>query len=149
MPSGGARAKSGPPADPNSLNSAKRGVVLATLPVAGFQGDPPDFPLPSPSGRELELWGWAWSTPQAAAWAVAPWRWWSVAMWVRTAVVCEAEGASAADKNSLHRFAEDIGLTPAGLARNGWSIAADELAGRREGAPRESARDRLRALNGG
>lgn len=52
-------------------------------------------------------------------------------MWVRTAVICEGSEATAADKNSLHRFADQIGLTPAGLKENGWKIAADELAKKR------------------
>jgi hypothetical protein len=49
-------------------------------------------------------------------------------MWVRTYVLCESSEASAADKGSLHRFADQIGLTPAGLKENGWAIAKDEVA---------------------
>jgi hypothetical protein len=44
-------------------------------------------------------------------------------MWVRTAVICEGLEATAADKGSLHRFADQIGMTPAGLKENGWKIA--------------------------
>jgi hypothetical protein len=44
-------------------------------------------------------------------------------MWVRTAVVCEGSEATAADKGSIHRFADQIGMTPAGLKENGWKIA--------------------------
>jgi hypothetical protein len=46
-------------------------------------------------------------------------------------VICESADATAADKNSLHRFADQIGLTPAGLRENGWKIAADQLAEKR------------------
>jgi hypothetical protein len=106
--------------------------------------------------RELELWAWAWSTPQAAAWDREPWRWHSVAMWVRTAVICESSDAQAADKNSLHRFADQIGLTPAGLAGNGWAIAADQVTEKREEKAADAAPEgkaaparRLRAVNGG
>ncbi|WP_284294542.1 hypothetical protein [Luteimicrobium album] len=77
--------------------------------------------------REAELWEWAWRTPQAAAWAREPWRWQTVAMWVRTFVVCEGDEATAADKGSVHRFADQIGLTPAGLKENGWAIAAAQI----------------------
>jgi hypothetical protein len=46
------------------------------------------------------------------------------------AVICESSEATAADKNSLHRFADQIGLTTAGLAEMGWKVAPDELAAR-------------------
>jgi hypothetical protein len=82
--------------------------------------------------RELELWSWAWRTPQACAWSMPSERWrsYTVALWVRTAVICESSEATAADKNSLHRFADQIGLTTAGLAEMGWKVAPDELAAR-------------------
>jgi hypothetical protein len=145
MASGGARNRSGPSVNPDSARSDARGVVLTALPAEGFQGDAPDFPLPGHSTRESELWAWVWTLPQAAAWSVQPWRWHSVAMWVRTAVVCEKPGAMAADKGSLHRFADQIGLTPAGLKENGWAIAADETAEKRQtkAAPRKSSRQRM------
>ena len=175
MPSGG-HASSGPPPDPNSLKSAKRGLTYIALPAEGYDGDPPEFPLPKISvydiwfegkerhkrldvratkarhGRELELWAWAWRTPQAKAWSTEPWRWHSVAMWVRTAVICESADATAADKGSLHRFADQLGLTPAGLVYNGWKIAPDEVAAKRaakaEAPAAPSARDRMKALRG-
>ena len=79
----------------------------------------------------------------------------TVAMWVRTYVLCESSEATAADKGSLHRFADQIGLTPAGLKENGWAIAAADIepAAERDepravAAPR-SARDRFAVVNGG
>jgi len=175
MPSGG-HARSGPPPDPNSLTSAKRGLVFTALPAQGYAGAAPDFPLPdvrvydvwfdddgrhkvlddeateARREREAELWAWAWRTPQAAAWASESWRWQAIALWVRTHALCESGDATAADKNSLHRFADQIGMTPAGLKENGWRVAADQLAERRaEKAPapaEPSARDRMKALRG-
>jgi hypothetical protein len=132
MTSGGARNRSGPPRDPNSGRSDALGVSFQRLPAGGYEGDAPDFPLPAASDRESELWSWAWGTPQAVAWAREPWRQHAVAMWVRTAAICESSEATAADKNSLHRFADQIGLTPAGLAQNLWAIAQDEVAARRD-----------------
>lgn len=123
MARGGARNRSGPQPDPSSGRSDKRGYSLSALPPAGFDGEAAPWPLAGQSGREAELWAWAWSTPQACAWVDEPWRWHSVAMWVRVAVVCEGPMAQAADKNGLHRFADQIGLTPAGLKENGWKIA--------------------------
>lgn len=179
MPSGGARNRSGPQPDPKSLTSARRGISLTALPAEGYRGGIPPFPLPKVNvydvyfedkkrvkefdheatearyDRELELWEWAWRTPQAAAWEPEPWRWQAVALWVRTSAVCESGDATAADKNSLHRFADQIGLTPAGLKENGWRIAADQVATKRaeKAAPvepsRPSARDRWLKAAGG
>lgn len=176
MPRGGARNRSGPQPDPDSGRSERRGVVLTALPAEGHDGEAPDFPLPkivvyyesfedkqkirerdeaateARRERELELWKWAWSTPQAAAWSVQPWRWHSVAMWVRTSALCESSDATAADKNSLHRFADQIGLTPAGLKENGWKIATDEVAEKRQeskaDAEPDDVRDRFRVVGG-
>lgn len=152
MPSGG-HASSGPPPDPNSLKTAKRGLAFTALPAAGYRGVIPEYPLQTMGDageREGKLWTWAWRTPQAEVWAVEPWRQHAVAMWVRTAVICEGEGATAADKNSLHRFADQIGLTPAGMAFNGWKIAGGEVPARTAATgtdgpqpPRKSARSRL------
>jgi hypothetical protein len=77
------------------------------------------------STRERALWKLAWTYPQACAWAGQPWRWHTIAMWVRTAVVCESSDATAADKGAIHRFADQIGMTPAGLKENGWTVTND------------------------
>lgn len=178
MTKGGARNRSGPQKDPNSGRSDRLGFSLTALPAEGYDGDAPAFPLrpmtvyetviddegikrryPDDEAteavreREAELWEWAWQLPQAAAWARESWRWHTVAMWVRTAVVCEGPDAQAADKNSLHRFADQIGMTPAGLRENGWAIAADEVGGRRgdelEDEPEEDPRTRLTVVSNG
>lgn len=102
--------------------------------------------------RETDLWKWAWSTPQACAWQREPWRLHTIAMWVRTFVICESDGSTAADKGALHRFADQIGLTPAGLVENGWKIAADELGEKRaetKPAPRRTSKDRMKVVSGG
>ena len=153
MPRGGARNRSGPQANPQSLRSGQRGLVLSSLPNEGYHGDVPEFPLPMSSDRELILWAQVWTYPQACAWALETWRWNTVAMWVRTFVVCEGAEATAADKSSLHRFADQIGLTPAGLKENGWAIAAVEVGtparAKAEEKPQSSARDRFQVVDGG
>ena len=151
MARGGARNRSGPSPDEDSLKSAKIGYVLTALPAGGFTGDVPDFPLPNQTDREAEVWLWAWRTPQACAWSIESWRWRTVAMWVRWSVQMEHEEASAALGNVVVRLADQIGMTPAGLKENGWKIAPDELAAKRaekSAAPAApSARDRLKAAN--
>lgn len=180
MTSGGARNRSGPPANPSSLRSASREIRLTALPSEGYDGEVPNFPLMPRriyrwetedkrrfevfdeeateivAEREAELWAQAWGYPQACAWSLEPWRWQAVAMWVRTSVICEGDGSTAADKGSIHRFADQIGLTPAGLKENGWAIAVDQLAQQvakkvaESGAQpkRKSARDRMTVVNG-
>ncbi|MEU4618850.1 hypothetical protein AB0G04_02565 [Actinoplanes sp. NPDC023801] len=99
--------------------------------------------------RELQLWAQAWRTPQATVWAREGWRWHTVAMWVRTSALCESGDATAADKNSLHRFADQIGLTPAGLHGNGWRIGSEAVPPARSSPVRSTARDRMKMLRGG
>ena len=167
MARGGARNRSGPAPDPSSGRSDRRGLSFTALPAQGWDGVPPEFPLPrrevfvltdkvrvfderateQVAEREAALWAWAWRTPQAAAWAQPSeaWRLHTIAMWVRTAVVCESSEATAADKGSLHRFADQIGLTPAGLRENGWSVARDEVAEQAAKPKREARPRRLSA----
>lgn len=123
MTRGGSRNRSGPQPVEGSRTSERKGFSLTALPPAGFDGEAPAFPLPDALSRELEVWAEAWSTPQACAWIDEPWRWRTVAMWVRWSVRMEAEDASAALGNVVVRFADQIGLTPAGLRENGWKIA--------------------------
>ena len=155
MARGGARNRSGPPADPNSARSDARGYKLTALPAEGYTGPVPDFPLPSPSERELEVWASAWRTPQACAWSMPSeaWRQRTVALWVRTTVRCEDPEAPSALLGQLHRFADQVGMTTAGLAEMGWSVAVDQLATRRADEPaapaRQTSRDRLKAVPGG
>ena len=134
MSRGGARNRSGPQPDPSSGRSDRRSFSLTALPSEGYSGDVPDFPLPAPLKRELEVWAQAWSTPQACVWSMERWRWGAVATWVRYAVRMEDHEASAALANVTIRYADQIGMTPAGLKENGWAIARDEVAPKREAA---------------
>lgn len=132
MASGGARNRSGPQADPRSGRSDRRGFKLTALPAEGYKGVVPEFPLPGATDAELDLWADAWTSPQACAWATPSeaWRQRTVALWVRTRVRCEAPDAPASLLAQLHRLADQIGMTTAGLAEMGWAVARDELAER-------------------
>lgn len=154
MPRGGARNRSGPVANPDSGRSDRRGFKLTALPAEGFKGAIPDFPLPDASDRELEVWGSLWRTPQACAWSQPSeaWRARSVALYTRTVVRCEDPDVPAALLGQLHRFADQIGMTTAGLAEMGWKVAEDQVSNRaaeRVSAHRASSRDRLSVVNGG
>lgn len=153
MPSGGARIRSGPRADPSSERSERRGYSVTALPAEGFRGRIPKFSLPEPTDRELEVWRQLWRTPQACAWSMPSerWRHRTIELYCRLSVQCEAADAPASKLNQLHRFADQIGMTTAGLADMGWAVAEDEVAKRAQQkterpASTNSAR-RLRAVN--
>jgi len=157
MASGGSRNRSGPQPNPNSGRSDRRGFTLTALPSEGFRGAVPEFSLqpivlfteyfedkvkvkaPDESGtesfreREADIWAEAWATPQACAWSMESWRWPVVAEYCRLKAIVEFDpSASASLVNQLHRYRDQLGLTPAGLKDNGWAIAADEVAKKRE-----------------
>ena len=124
MPRGGARNRTGKRApDPRSARSDKLGVRFGKLPAGGYTGRLPAWPLTTPAtARERQVWRWAWRTPQAAAWISEPWRHRAVAQWVRLSVQAEGPDAPAAIHAQLIRYADQIGLTPAGLRENRWEI---------------------------
>ena len=124
MSSGGARNRSGPPPQLGSGRSEQRGYRLDALPASGYRGPVPEFPLADASSAELELWDEAWRTPQACAWATPSevWRQRTVALWVRTRIRCEDPKAPATLLSQLHRLADQVGMTTAGLAEMGWHI---------------------------
>lgn len=154
MARGGARNRSGPPPSEASGRSDRRGYSLTALPAEGYTGPVPEFPLPDALDRELVVWEQAWRTPQACAWSMPSeaWRSQTVALWVRTKVRCEAPDAGAALLGQLHRFADQIGMTTAGLAEMGWKVAVDEVAKRGAEKPerpaRKSSRDRMKVVPG-
>lgn len=153
MARGGARNRSGPVPDPSSGRSDRREYKLTALP-SSYDGPVPSFPLEGATEREVELWEQKWRGPHGAAWSQPSesWRVWDVALWVRTAVRCEAADANAALISNLHRLGDRIGLSTAGLAEMGWAVATDEVAVFREESdepqPRKSSRDRLKVVGG-
>lgn len=158
MSKGGARIRSGPPPDPKSGRSERNGYSLTALPAEGYNGPIPKFPLPEQSEREAEVWRELWRTPQACAWSLPSeaWRLRSIAMYCRVSVRCEAEDVPASFYAQVHRFADQIGMTSAGLALMGWKVAEDEVA--KKAQQRSTAKPaekspaptrRLRAVNGG
>lgn len=132
MTSGGARNRSGPQADPDSATSERRGLTYKLLPREGFSGRVPAWPLTPATTRERAVWKWLWRTPQAAMWNVERWRMYAIGLYCRWLVRSEDLEASAATLAQVHRLADQIGLTPAGMKENGWRLSVDEVAKRRE-----------------
>jgi len=153
MTRGGARNRSGPAADPTSGRSDRRGYKLTALPSEGYTGEVPDFPLPDVNGRELVIWADLWTTPQACAWSMQSWRWTAIGELVRLQVRAEAHDAPVNLFERIRQWRADLGLTPAGLKENGWAIAVDEVAVKRDSEPaapvRRSSRDKLTVVSRG
>lgn len=155
MARGGARNRSGPQPEVGSARSEARGYSLTALPNEGYRGEVPVFPLPSAAidevaAREVDVWAEVWSTPQAAAWSLEPWRWPIVAEYCRLKATVELNpAANAALVGHMHRYRDQIGLTPAGLKENGWAIAPVEITGSPAAVPVEGGvpERRLRAVN--
>lgn len=133
MPKGG-HAHSGPPRDPKSRTSERRGFTPTTLPAGGFTGEAPslsDF-LPDATGRHEAIWAQLWRTPQACMWDREPWRVPNVADLVRCQVRAEDPDAPAAWETAIQQKRTEAGLTEAGLRFNGWSVAQDQIAAKRD-----------------
>lgn len=75
--------------------------------------------------RERAIWKNHWKSPQACAWALDEWRWPIIAEMCRVEARVE-ESSSAALIGQLHRYRDQLGLTPAGLKENGWKIGTQE-----------------------
>ncbi|MCU1590658.1 MAG: hypothetical protein JWP11_1914 [Frankiales bacterium] len=152
---GGPRANAGPAPDPDALRrDRKDDAAWLTLPLAGRSGPPPKWPLAAPSKRELELWKSEWSRPQAVMWERNGQEV-EVALYVRSVVKAESDGAPVAARVLVVRQQEVLGISLTGLARNRWRIEsrADKTKTTRTGAratpARASAKNRLRVVSGG
>jgi hypothetical protein len=107
--------------------------------------------MPGATPTELHYWEQAWKSPQASAWSLLEYHWMlpQVARWVRVAVRCDQPDSGAALFAQLRGLADEIGMTPGGLARLGWIVAADVVGEKRVGQPaasRSSARARMKVV---
>lgn len=144
MASGG-HARSGPPKREGSARADAAGYKLTELPAEGYSGEIPDWPLvPAASDVEQVYWERAWRTPQACIWSRQEWRWLipDVARWVRLAVRCDEPDAPATLLARLPTAKDDVGMTPAGLARMGGKIKPDEVGGKRGEKAAQPKRER-------
>lgn len=99
------------------------------LPMAGYQGEIPYFPLPRPTNREIELWNFHWQLPQAYEWvrsgAIYP-----LARYVRFFCMIEdGDSMSVAASHvlsELRQLEDRFGLSPLALARLKWEITPEQ-----------------------
>lgn len=125
MPSGGARARSGPAPDPDSYRSQNRDWI--DLPSDGFAGEVPEFPLADALAVEVELWAELWEKPQAHAWAALGLKY-QVAAYVRAFLESVQAEASAGLKTAVLRMENELGISIAGMKQNLWRIGEGSAA---------------------
>lgn len=158
-------------ATPTKSAPASTTVEVTSLPMAGYTGRAPAFPLPkigrgldadgnpnraaadSFRKREMEIWREVWKTPQAAAWSIDPWRWPTVAEFCRIKAAVELDpDSNAALLSRLREYRNEIGLSPDGMKANGWAISRDQVTPRAEkkAAAKTTAKPqrRLRSVSG-
>jgi hypothetical protein len=156
MASGGARANSGPPPDPNALRRDRKSDAAGwtTLPNEGRKGRVPAWPLPTSTPRERNVWKELWTKPQAVMWERNG-QHHEVALYVRRLVESEAPATPVALGTLVKQLQESLGLSQPGMLRLRWRIAPNEVGDQRSQRParagaarngRASARDRLAAL---
>ena len=154
MQQGGARIRSGSPADPNSLRSMKNAGDWLLLPLEGRPGDVPPWPITLATDRELELWNSNWRRPQAVAWERFELHE-QVALYCRRWAEAEERNSPIAASTLARQMADALGLTMPGMNSLRWKFATDETAPRRAARPaatpavRTSSRSRLEVASGG
>ena len=146
MASGGARATSGPPPDPNALRRDRKSDQAGWLNLPERRGgEAPEFPLVDPSERELRVWADHWSLPQAHEWGRQNLEY-EVGLFVRTFCEAEQPGAAANLRTLVKQQQEVLGLSLAGLHRMRWKVGGEipteAPAPSKQPAKRKSARER-------
>jgi hypothetical protein len=153
VPSGGARARSGPPADPTSGRSesgrnAKDGWT--TLPAKPAITRAPKWPLDLQSAPEKALWSKLWRKPQATMWRRQGLEF-QVAAYARSFLEATEFGSPASLKTAVLRMEDTLGISTVGLTALRWRIATDEVAAARADAapaPTEEKAPPVRRLRG-
>lgn len=153
MPSGGARARSGPAPDPLALRRDRKDdqATWTHLPPEGRTAEPPYFPLPSATDRERELWVYVWSLPQAVEWERGRYLL-TVANYVRVQALSESPLAETPVRSLVKQYETSLGLNTEGLARNRWKIDEEAPSDARHTSTRPvnpQRASRLRAIEGG
>ena len=158
MASGGARATSGPPPDPNALRRNRKSDASgwSTLPAEGRAGSPPEWPLVDVEPREWDLWRELWTRPQAVMWEKLGLDI-EVALFVRLLAEAEAPRPRGDAAKLTKQYMESLGLTGPGMLRLRWKIGpveqeaapAEETNPAKAAPRRKSARDRLKVVTSG
>lgn len=149
MPSGGARARSGPAPDPMALRRLRDEGEWTTLPSAGGLPCAPVWPLSGQSDRECALWVHLWLVkPQALMWERLGLEL-EAAMYVRRLAEAETPMSPVNLSTLVRQMADSLGLTTPGMRANRWRIAPPVETvkpAERARSASQSARNRLRVI---
>lgn len=141
------------PGPPPKIDPARRNARTGPLklPAEGRKGEPPVWPLPPLSKRNIDddvladaesaMWAEIWATPQAVAWERLGW-FRDVAQYVRWKVLAEFGDLDAAKEARM--WSDRLGLNPKAMRALLWEITSDEVGEQRES--RKSARGRIKAV---
>jgi len=151
----GGHGSSGPAPDPNALARERDAAQWTILPAGGRVGEPPQWPLTEPSGRELEWWARLWAYPQAQEWEKLG-QVVEVAVYVRRLTQAEAPGAPVNLGTLLRQLGDALGLTIPGMLRLRWHLSTPQAAALAQAvgqsapapAPGPSSRGRFRVVRG-
>lgn len=148
MGSGGARARSGLPPDPNALKRDRDSAEWINLPAEGRQGPVPGWPLSKATARELELWEREWKRPQAIVWE-ANGQFEEVALYVRTLRKAEQPKAATNVGTLVKQQMEALGISIPGMLRNRWRIGVGSTEAKAAQPEGPTAKERLKLVSGG
>jgi hypothetical protein len=135
MPSGGARARSGPAPDPNAFRRERKDDQATWIDLPPARLEPaPEFPLPRQTVREVELWKREWARPQAVEWERLGLDV-EVALYVRSLAEVELPGAPIGLRKEVRIMQASLGITIDGLLKNRWRITNNPQAATATTAP--------------
>lgn len=122
-----------PPKNPADRRRRNASPDIIALPADGRPGDPPKWPLGTPSADETAVWASVWSMPQAVEWERIGWMR-AVARYVRMLVEAEQPGAPATLLAEVRQMEDRLGLTPMSMLRLRWAVT-DEPSEPADAAP--------------
>lgn len=138
----------GPPPKPaNQRRRQNPTLPMVQLPLEGYTGEIPDWPLSTPTSDELKRWEMVWRHPAGVLWKQQQLDL-IIARYVRNSVLSELPRASPVLKAEVRQQEDRLGLNPYAMLRLRWEVVQDEVATQRDDNARTPGRsNRLRAVD--
>lgn len=134
------------PKSPDQRRRRNATVPMLQLPLEGYSGPTPKWPIGTPSPDELKRWKALWNHPVAIVWHQQQMEF-VVARYVRDCLRVEKIGSSAVLKAEVRQQEDRLGLNPLAMMRLRWEVAQDELAMKRDDNIRTPAIRRLKVAD--
>lgn len=148
MAKGGARSRSGPPADPDAMRRAGAGGQWETIPSDAKASKIPEWPLTEATEREMELWDNLWVRPQSVLWERNSQEL-EVALLCRRLAESEQHESKVALGTLVRQMMDSLLLTIPAMRSARVKIADSGPVSRPAATSRESAKSRMKVVNGG